>query len=377
MVKRISTQLIVGALVVSLGRPSIAAEPAEPATVPPDASAAPADALAALEEATEALTRWREAVDAGAEVKEADLAAIQDRLRGVWGNAEAIVDHARKARRAEQAAEITAAAEPADQVKAWVEQMRALGAGAAEKRTAAVAELRAALAGDDPRKQLAALQTLQQIGDVNYDKASFRALVFPLVRESTGPTLVAACYALFNTERRLNDLLLIQEAWTRRSAALDNSMSHLLMMFADGKIEGRSEEILLELLASPHSDVRREALRGLWGASVSDRLAARLVELADDPDSRHDAIYFGLSTLKPKNPAAVDKLIETLADQDWNDWDRALWGLGYGVPSDLQPRVAKALADMYVARSDPRTREKCVALIRKYAGDAAVEALPK
>jgi hypothetical protein len=47
------------------------------------------------------------------------------------------------------------------------------------------------------------------------------------------------------------------------------------------------------------------------------------------------------------------------------------------VPPDLQPRVAKALAEMYVARSDPRTRGKCVALIRQYAGDAAVEALPK
>jgi hypothetical protein len=77
--------------------------------------------------------------------------------------------------------------------------------------------------------------------------------------------------------------------------------------------------------------VRREVLRGLWGARVTDRLADRIVELADDPESHGDAIYFGLSTFKPKNAAVVDKLIETLNDPDWNNWDRALWGLGYGV----------------------------------------------
>jgi hypothetical protein len=142
-------------------------------------------------------------------------------------------------------------------------------------------------------------------------------------------------------------------------------------------IDGRSEEIVLELLGSEQPAVRREALRGLWGANVTDKLADRVVELADDADSRHDAVYFGLSTFKPKNAAVVDKLIETLSDPDWNNWDRALWGLGYGVPRELQPKVAAALADMYVARSDPKVRETCRELIRQYAGDEAVRKLPQ
>jgi hypothetical protein len=47
------------------------------------------------------------------------------------------------------------------------------------------------------------------------------------------------------------------------------------------------------------------------------------------------------------------------------------------VPEELQPKVAKALAEMYKARSDPRTREKCRNLVRRYAGAAAADLLPE
>jgi hypothetical protein len=375
MVRSILQSLAFGLLLMCPCRAADAAAP-DPQAERPAFDATAAEAIAALDEAAKAVAKWADAVDAGVVARHADVAELKKHLIRVHERAAGIIEATRKAHRAEQQAE-NARLQPSEQVKAWVAAMRALGDGAAEKQAAVVDQLRAALAGDDEEQQYAALQTLRQIGDVNYDKAEFRGLVFPLVRDSSGSMLVTACYALFNTEHRPNDLLLIQEVWSRRSTALDNAMSHLLFMFGDGKIEGRSADIVLELLDSPHADVRREALRGLWGAQVTDELAARIVELADDPESHHDAIYFALSTFKPKNEMVVGKLIETLTDPDWNNWDRALWGLGYGVPTELHPRVASALADMYVARSDPRTREKCVALIRQYAGDAAVEALPK
>jgi hypothetical protein len=363
----------------ALGFTQFAASPtvAQEAKPAKDAAEDPAaEAIDAFARANQALARWTNAIEAGAELRDEDLAEFKRHAQGIGGNIEAIEAYARRAHRDELFAEPDPRT-PGEQAQAWVDQMRTLGEEGAAKRAEAVAAMRAALEGDDADLQLAALQALSQIGDVNYDKAAFRGLVFPLVREGSGSLLVAACYALFNTDRRSNDLLLIQEAWTRRSATLDNAMSHLLFMYSDGIIEGRSEEIILELLDSPHADARRETLRGIWGASVSDRLAARIVELADDPESHGDAIYFGLSTFKPKNEAVVDKLIETLTDPDWNNWDRALWGLSYGVPEELQPRVAEALTEMYIARSDPRTREKCRELIRQYGGEDAVEALPQ
>jgi hypothetical protein len=333
-----------------------------------------AAAIDAVELAGRALARWQKAIEGGATVRDEDLARFKEALLPVGANVESILDGARP-RRAERA--------PVDRVDSpdaateWTNQMRTLGEGAAAKRAAVVEQLHAALKSDDASQSLAALRTLQAIGDVNYDKAAFRPLVLPFVEKGESHTLVAACHALFNTQREAGDLKLIQDAWSRRSPALDNEMSRLLFMYGDGAIEGRSEEIVLELLDSPHADVRRAALSGLWGANVPDRLAERIVKLADDPESHHDAIYYALSTFKPKNPAVVDKLIETLTDPDWNNWSRALWGLGYGVPRELQPKVAAALTEMYTARSDPKVRETCRELIRQYGGAEAAEALPR
>jgi hypothetical protein len=352
---------------------AIAQETPPPANANEDPAAA---ALAAVEDAADALAAWQKAIEDGARVRDEDIAKLKAQLRPLGGRIEWLLDNRKDVQRAARDAE-PQYRNTDEQIKAWVEQMRAIGAGAENKRAEVVARLRAALTSDVEDQQYAALRTLQQIGDVKYDKEQFRPLILPFVMNARGHMLVSAAYALFNTKREADDLVRIQQAWERRSPALEGSISHLLFMFGDGKIDGRSEEIMLELLASPDASVRREGLRGLWGANLSGKLIARLVELADDPDSHGDAIYFGLSTLKPKNEAAVDKLIETLTDPDWNNWDRALWGLGYGVPEELQPKVAKALAEMYKARSDPKTRAKCRDLIRQYAGNAAAELLPE
>jgi hypothetical protein len=340
-------------------------------------STAAAEALAALDQAEQALARWQEAIEAGEQLRDEEFAAVKPEMEALFQRVQWLYAYSTRDRRAARDAEPRPPSAD-EQTKQWVDQMRAIGKGAEEKRMAAAAELRAALAGDNETRRYAALRTLQQIGDVNFDKASFRPLVLPLVKSSTGHELVSALYALYNTKREPGDVHLVQEAWQRRSPALASSISHLLFMYSDGKIEGRSEEIILEVLDSPEAGERREGLRGLWGASISDKLAARLVELADDPESHGDAVYFGLSTLKPKNEAVVDKLIETLSDSDWtNNGSRALWGLGYGVPKELQPKVAAAAAELYAARSDPRTREEARKIVRNYAGEAAAEALPK
>ncbi len=359
-----------------VGSMAVAAEETAPDRVASKDSVA--TALAAIEQAREAFAEWKVAIEAGAVVRDEDLASMKSQLELLGRDAQWIA-----ARRVPK--QVPSVVRPAESygrntvklTQAWVDQMHALGPGAAEKRAATLAQISNALVGEDEYQRYAALKTLSQIGDIKFDKASFRPLVLPLVKSSKSNPLVSACYALYNTKREPGDLALIEAAWDRRSKPVERSISHLLFMFSDGKIAGRSEQIILELLSSSDAAVRREGLRGLWGATVSDELAEAIVELADNRASRHDAIYFGLSTLKPKSEAVVSKLIETLADPDHNDWGRALWGLGYGVPEEFQPQVADALADMYVARSDSRTREKCRKLIRQYAGEEALAKLPE
>lgn len=348
------------------------------AAVPPDENDEPSPTVAAMQRAAIEMEAWRQAIDDGAELDEEELAALSRAAQRIYGNLEDIARAARRERTEQLQQEHAQRMTKRQRAQAWVDAMRALGPEARQNRDEAVAAMRTALESGDEAQQLVALEALSQLGDVNYDKASFRPLIVPIVKGAeSGPMIVSSCYALFNTDSKPGDLALVQSTWQRRTPLVDNSISHLLRLFGEGIIAGRSEEIVLQLLADDDAGVRRECLRGLWGAEVSDNLAARVVELADDPRSQHDAIYFGLSTFNPKNEAVVDKLIETLSVSDHNDWGRALWGLGFGVPEELQPKVAKALADMYVARSDPRTRQSCRDLIARYAGEEAVAELPK
>lgn len=318
----------------------------------------------AIEQLRRALIDWREELGPKGKIDAATAEDLQASLQSLFREIGPILSARRAPAPAPPPAPV--AAEMQDR---WIKDMRSLGEGSAERRAATVEALRGALAGADPAKQLAALRVLSQTGDIQFDRSPFRALILPLVESARGEMLIAALYALNQTDRQPEDLAMVRAAYARDPEGLANSISHLLFLYGDGVIEGDSERIVLETLASPHRDARREALRGLWGAKVGPALVSRLIELADDAETHGDAIYFGLSTLKDKSEAVVDKLITTLSDPDWtNNGQRALWGLGHGVPEALQPKVAAALVELHNARVDPRVRDQCAALVRQYGG---------
>jgi hypothetical protein len=348
-------------------------------------------ALAGLRTATAELTAWCELAERGERL---DTECVEELLREL----RAVGDHAQSLHRRAIAQELarrnavahgavqTPGPVPADHAlrpaaaeiaKVWIEDMRAFGEGSATRRDRALQHMRAALGSNDGTAALAALMTLQQSGDVEFDKASFRPIVLPFARQAGGHTLASAFYALNAVGRESEDLQLVHEAWARDPHALRGCIAHLLHLFGDGTITGRSEEIALAQLAD-YDHRHRQALSGFWGARVGPRLEARLIELARSPDHevRDDAIYFGLSTLQGKSEAVVDLLIEALADPDWtNKGGRALWGLGQGVPESLQSKVAAALVEFHNARSDPGIRRSCARLVEQYGGPAATSRL--
>ncbi len=338
--------------------------------------------LAGLQQATEGLKGWREAAESGAAIDADELARVQQALEAMGAEFKSLHDRS-SAQRMEHATPRAAAsrgeapgAALASQAwsisRSWTEDARALGETGPARRERALAAVRAALEGGDPLAVLAGLQTLRSIGDVAFDKASFRPLVLPLAREAEGPTAVAALYSLVATERRPEDLALVHAAWERTPDAMRGDVLNLMQVFGDRRLEGRSEDIALEVLTRIEGNTNVQ-FNGLWGARVGPRLEERVLALARDPDRevRHAAIYFGLSTFQDKSPAVVEGLIEALADPDHNDWGRALWGLGHGVPPSQQPRVVDALVDLYASRSDPRVREDCVRIVRNYGGPQA------
>jgi hypothetical protein len=352
--------------------------PPQPIAAVEPAQAVPAEAaLEALESARAAVASWRSDVEQGAKLDDGALLSLRAASQSLGREVQALMA---------QFTARDAASMPSPKVQAersmqdlrsneiaqlWVDDIRALGAGAAERRAKALEELRAELAGGkDETRQLAALQTLSRVGDVDYDKASFRPLVLPFARNGSGALLRSGLFALPSTELRPEDIELVYAAWDRDQEAVRDWTLHLLSAFGAGRIEGRSEQIALEYLTEVDSRAVNQVLNGLWGAQVGPELEARVLELArsDDWELRHGAIYFGLSTFEGKSEAVVDALIETLSDPDFNNWQRALWGLGHGVPPALQPKVAAALVDLHNNRSDPSVRESCRRIVAQYGG---------
>jgi hypothetical protein len=236
-----------------------------------------------------------------------------------------------------------------------------LGDNASERRERALAAVRNALTGADATATLAALQTLAAVGDVDYDKASFRPLVLPIAREARKDLAEQAFYALYNTAHEPGDLDLLHAAWLREPDALRGSMLHLLFLFGGGRIEGRSEEIALELIEGHTRNLNAE-FTGMWGARVGPRLEARVLEYArsTDQELRHAAIYFGLSTFAEKSEAVVDALITLRSDA--NNWERPV-----GSRARVQVAGKVGGAVKLNGRSDPRIMN-AARLVKQYGG---------
>lgn len=252
----------------------------------------------------------------------------------------------------------------------WSKRIRALGDNAMEQHDAALSEIATALQSEDVIQLEAATTALVRLGDVKCDKPVCRPRLLELVRSDDGDIQTMAFHALF-TERREGDLNLLQEVLSEsHSDLLEYSALQLLLMFGDGVIDSASEDIVLNLLNSSDSTLRRQVLKGLFGLKTNDRLTARVLELIDDNESRDDAIDCVLALSSAKNAAVIDKLIEVLSDSEWKNRDRALNGLRYGVPESQQAKVAAALLQMYESRSDSDTRKRCAELIQIH-GDSS------
>ncbi len=254
----------------------------------------------------------------------------------------------------------------------WAEGVSQLADPA--RRAAALDAIDAALRSADPDARIAACRALARLGDVKFDKGALRAPVLAIAREASGEERVTALYALYATEHRPEDLELALALVDDPSERAQQAASHLLFLHSGGELTGRVGDAVLRLFENEEVHTLREVLRGLWGARVSPAIEARLLALSEPKSpSRHDAIYFGLSTLQDKSRAVVDRLVAVLADPDPNDWSRALWGLGHGVPAEHGHVVVAAMHALFEARTDAGTQADALLLVGQYGGadDAA------
>ena len=336
----------------------------EPASAREPAPRTAADDAAQLEQLLEAVIETAEGpAEEDARTATRALHRAQERLAG-WLRAE---EQEARAERRDVDATRRATWERAQK---WVDAASELDDPAAKQR--ALAELRDALYAEDPDEVTAALRALARLGEVAFDKEPFRQPILEALEGATGEQRVAALYALFNTSRRPEDLELALAAVTDPEAR--GSASHLVHLFSEGDLTGATGDAVLPLFDATDDRDLREAMRGMWGAAVSDEIASRVLSLAADGSSlQHDAVYFGLSTWRDKQPEVVERLIEFLETAGSQEEGRALWGLGFGVPEESWPRVTEAMRALFEARSSTSVRVSALERIGLYgtAGDVS------
>lgn len=279
--------------------------------------------------------------------------------------AKARVDAELRARR--QAAQSASAAAQGDRER-WIAALSQLDDEAA--RAQALREIETALSSGSPSQQLSACGALSGSGQVQFDKAPFRPLLLPLAAGASGELRVAALYALHSTVRTPEDRALALALADDPTLCTHASAPYLVMLFCENDLTGAAGAAVLRMLAAAGPEGRRSMINGIWGARVSPELEAYVLELSRSPDrdEQYETMYFALSTFVPKSEAVVRRLIEFLPSTDPNVYDRALWGISYGIEPAQGPLVLQAARELFEARSDVNIQVSCLGLIGQHAG---------
>ena len=201
-----------------------------------------------------------------------------------------------------------------------------------DRRAKALEEIRAALQSDDDVSVLGALRAVAQIGTLKYDKAAVPA-AGPAARRRRGEPEVraAAFYALYNTVVEPDDLRLVLDRIAKGDR--QDAMSHLVVLSRRASSPATpAGATATPLTTREHGRTCARCSRGMWGASVSAELEAEVpCGSRREPETRDDAIYFAVSTLREKSRRSCRGADTAAGDPDPDVWQRALWGLSHGV----------------------------------------------
>ena len=134
----------------------------------------------------------------------------------------------------------------AQQRKIWYDAVRSLREGAPREK--ALAEMRAALDGDDEVRLLSALQLARWLGTVEYDRADFRRGVLPHAKSEDPEVRRAALIALAWVQPDKADLALWADTVKSADRSSAEEIAQALVRTSDGVIRGGTADAVLHLL---------------------------------------------------------------------------------------------------------------------------------
>jgi hypothetical protein len=229
----------------------------------------------------------------------------------------------------------------------------------AQLRDKGLERLRAMLApqsSDDQKKQ--GLATLASVMTAKFDRKGFRDLVLPLLASQAPEIRANALRCLPGLEAMTADLDLVLPMAQDDSPKVRREVGPVLIQVGKGQEQAKVIPALMQLLQDKEPAVVEWTIRTMWGQYASPEFDELLIRLSRDVNLHHNVIYFCLSTMQNKSPAVCRRLVEELADPDWNNSGRAAWGLTYGVPEEARSLVEDGLLRALPQETNEQTRKE-------------------
>ena len=125
----------------------------------------------------------------------------------------------------------------------------------------------------------------------------------------------------------------------------------------------------MQLLERSTATERASLLNGISRARVSPELEGCVLAYSRSADPQESfAAMLALTTFEEKSAQVIARLVELLPSADPNVYQRALWGLGQGVPEEHAHLVVDAARTFLEARSDPALKVNALHLLGQYGG---------
>lgn len=240
-------------------------------------------------------------------------------------------------------------------------------------RDRSIQRIRELMASGDPSEREIGLTAFVGLYELDFDKAAFRNLILPDLKNANDSLREKAWAALMMSGLQDEDAALMREV--AKTQGMGDRTSYYLYRMEKGDLTGESGEIVRSLLDANNLNQSREAMRGTWGSKYSPQLEADLIALSRQQGFEHDTIYFALSTQQNKSEATVKRLIESMSQDGSQTAGRAAWGLQQGVSKELAPAVADAAAKIATSRTSGYAAEQAWTLLDRYAGPGQIPAL--
>lgn len=234
-----------------------------------------------------------------------------------------------------------------------------------EKGLEKLRQMLAETASDAEKRQ--GLATLQSVLTAKFDRTPFRLLVLPLLASDDAQVRAPALRCLSGLGGTVEDLPLVIPMAQDASTQVRELVGGALIQLGQGERPETVIPALMQLLQDEDSKVVERTIRSMWGQYASPPFDALLIELSYEQKYHHNVIYFCLSTMRSKSPAVCRRLVEVLAEPDWNDSGRAAWGLTYGVTEDAKGLVEEGLLEALPEETNEQTRKQEFRALRNVA----------